>query len=302
VDALLVNTGATAMRPDKTKVSNSQTLQNMSVVLLKLCEPFMGDPSRIHPGFVWSPEYHGGIYAHTGDDAVSRLGDDMHTCTEPYDPKNKFIPQCFFLCVRSLHLSLVASSSYHTNLVRQVNHTAWSVRQRNEDVATDPNFNQILSMQFANEVSLLAPEMLHDALRFFNLSAGLLLQISDKVLPFMPEHMVDDICDFVVFVRRVSAKQMEGVDLSNIFKVVVKLLSPQYASVSQQNAIKCLFVLLVALTFVTNFYLRLCAIIIFVPKWGMSCMMFTFLLIVAADLRSQQAYLATPRWEVSLIY
>jgi hypothetical protein len=159
----------------------------------------------------------------------------MQTCTEPYDPKNKFIPQCFFLCVRSLHLSLVSSSSYHTNLVRQVNHTAWSVRQRNEDVATDPNFNQILSMQFANEVSLLAPEMLHDALCFFNLSAGLLLHISDEALPFMPEHMVEDICDFVVFARRVSAKQMEGVDLSNIFKIVVKLLSPQYASVSQQN-------------------------------------------------------------------
>ena len=52
IDALLVNVGATAMRPDKTKVSNAQTLQNIAVVLLKLCEPFVNNPSRIDPGFV----------------------------------------------------------------------------------------------------------------------------------------------------------------------------------------------------------------------------------------------------------
>jgi len=192
----------------------------------------MNDASRVHPGFVWSPEYHQGVFAATGDEAVPRLGENVETCSEPYDPKNKFIPQCFFLCARSLHLSVVATSSYHSNIVRQVNHTAWNVRQRNGDVTTDPNFNHILSMQFANEVSLLAPDMLIDSLRFFNLSAGFLLQISDKALPFMPEHMVVDMCDFVVFVTRFSAKQMEGVNLGNVFRLVVKLLSPQYAHVS----------------------------------------------------------------------
>jgi len=229
-DALLVNTGATAMRPDRNKVSSAQTLQNIAVVLLKLCEPFISDSSRIHPGFVWSPEHHGGIFATSGDDAVSRLGDMSQTCNEPYEPKNKFIPQCFFLCVRALHLSLVASGSFHTNIVRQVNHMAWSIRQRNNDVATDPNFNQILSMQLAHEVSVLAPEMINDALRFFNLSAGFLVQISDQALALMPEHMVDDMCDYVVFVSRFSPKELEGVDLGNIFKVVVKLLSPQYSN------------------------------------------------------------------------
>ena len=232
VDALLVNVGATAIRPDKNKVSNPQTLENISVVLLKLCEPFMNNPSRIHPGFVWSPEHHGGVFATDGDDAVSTLGENTGKCSEPYDAKNKFIPQCFFLCARSLHLSVVARSSFHSNILAQVNRSAWEIRQRNGDVASDPNFNQILAMQFANEVSLLAPEMLNDSLRFFNLSAGLLLNISDNVLPFMPEHMVVDMCDFIVFISRCSPKQMEGVELGNVFKVVVKLLSPQYANVS----------------------------------------------------------------------
>ena len=165
IDALLVNISATALRPDRTKVSSQQTLQNISVVLLKLCEPFMDKPSRIDPGFVSSPLDHGGIFASNGDDAVPRLNDNNTAPSQPFNPKNKFIPLCFFLCARSLHLSVVASSGYHANsLVRQVNLTAWNLRQRNADVMGDRQFSHLLSMQFANEVSLLAPEIVVDSL------------------------------------------------------------------------------------------------------------------------------------------
>jgi len=78
-------------------------------------------------------------------------------------------------------------------------------------------------------VSLLASDMVVASLRFLNLSAGFLYNIDDASLPSMPEHFVDDICDIIVFVTRVSAKTMEKLDLGNIFRVVVKLLSPLYA-------------------------------------------------------------------------
>ena len=231
IDALLVNIGATALRPDKMKVSTPTTLSNITITLLKLCEPFFNDVSRIHPGFVWTEEEHGGIYSTTGDDVVSRLGDHLEPPSAAYDVKNKFIPKFFFLCARSLHLSLVASASYHQNLCRQLSHIHYTTRQRNEDLASNPQFNQLLSMQFANEVALLAPDMVSDALKFFNLSAGFLLKVDDEALSLMPEHMVDDICDYLDFVTRFASDTMGGVDLSNVFKVVVKLLSPQYASV-----------------------------------------------------------------------
>lgn len=89
-------------------------------------------------------------------------------------------------------------------------------------------------MQFANEVSLLSPEMMISSLHFFNLSAGFLLQIPDEALPFMPEHLVVDICDYITFVTRFSAMQMKGVNLGDVFRIVVKLLSPTYASVSTE--------------------------------------------------------------------
>ena len=225
-DALLVNIGATAFRPDKTKVSNPQTLQNISVVLLKLCQPFINDPSRIDPGFVSSPDHHNGIFQTNGDNAVPRLNESNSTPLKEYNPTNTFIPLCFFLCTRSLHLSVVANAAHHLSIARQVNHI-WHNSNNN-----DPQLNHILSIQLANEVSLLAPEMIVDTICFFNLSAGFLLQVEDESLPLMPEHMVEDICSFIVFVTRFAARDMEKADVGNIFRVVVKLLSPKYASVS----------------------------------------------------------------------
>lgn len=230
-DALLVNVGATALRPDKTKVSNPQTLQNIAVALLKLCEPFRHDHSRIHPGFVWSEKDHLGVYSATGDNAVPRLGEISELSPEPYDPKNKFIPQCFFLCVRALHLSVVTGAEFHTGISRQASHTAWNIRQRGGDISSDPNLNHILSIQYANETSLLAPDFVADSLRFFNLVARFLLDIDDKFLPRMPEHMVEDLCEYVVFVTRFAPESMRGIDLGGVFRVVVKLLNPKYANI-----------------------------------------------------------------------
>ena len=236
-DALLVNTGATAMRPDRTKVSNSQTLLNIGVTLLKLCEPFVCDPKKfklIDSGFILSPEHHKNVFAMTGDDAIPRLSQNPSTAAQQstYNPKNTFIPQLFFFTARMLHLGLIPSSGYHTNLARRVNHTAYSLSQRNADVMNDNDFNQILGMQYASETTILNPDMLSDALRFFNVCASFLNNIDDERLPLMPEHLVDDMCDLITFETRMATKAMQGIDLGNVFKLTVKLLSPRFAHVS----------------------------------------------------------------------
>ena len=87
-------------------------------------------------------------------------------------------------------------------------------------------------MQYANEVSVLNPDLLTDALRFMNCCAGFLNSIDDEKLPSMPEHLVDDMCDLITFTSRMATKVMQGVDFGNVFKVTVKLLSPNYAQVS----------------------------------------------------------------------
>ena len=235
MDALLVNVGADAFRPDKTKVCQTHTLLNLSTVLLKLCEPFIHDPTRIDCGFIASPHDHGGVFSLMGEHAVSRLGENEALDANPnipvYQPKNAFIPQVFFFCARSIHFGLASSASYHTTLTRQVNHTMWNLRQRNADAAHDPALNHLLTMQYSNEVTILAPSNLEDTLKFVNLIAGVVLRVRDDILPFIPEHFLDDICDILVFVARFQPKALEKVDLGDVFRVSVKLLSPKYAYV-----------------------------------------------------------------------
>jgi len=234
IDALLVNTGASAMRPDPAKVSKTPTLINISVVLLKLCEPFMDSSTKaalIDANFVASSADHGGVYSTVGDDAVARLGGA--TSTEiTYDPKNKFIPQCFFFAARSLHLGVVPLSAFTHNLHRNINHTAYTLQQRNSDLASDPNFSHLISLQRANEVTLYSDEMLSATLNFCNVMAQFLTKLDASQLGMMPEHFVDDICEILRFLAKSKPKHLSGHDYGNIFRMVVKLLSPEFSSVS----------------------------------------------------------------------
>lgn len=236
MDALLVNIGATAMRPDTAKVSKPTTLINISVALLKLCEPFMENDAKaglIDPGFVSSPSDHGGVFALSGDESVPRLGENNSEAS--YNPKNSFIPQCFFFAARSLHLGIVPFSAFYLNLLRNINHVHHEIRQRNGDLQTDPNFNHLVSMQRAVEVTIFLEDMIGATLRFCNLMANFLLRLDGSQLGLMPEHFVDDICEILLFlakVTRIKPKLMQGHDYGSIFRMVVKLLSPESANVS----------------------------------------------------------------------
>lgn len=234
VDALLLNTHATAMRPDPSKVSSTATLMNLSVILLKLCEPFVSNEKKadlIDPGFVSSDKDHKGVYTTTGDDAVPRLGENPTPPTEPYDPKNSFIPQCFYFAARMLSFGIVPLSAFHHNLLRNISHMHWELRNRNADIRSDPNFSRLMAMQHANEITLYAEEMVTDTLRFCNLMAGTLLKMDDEQLCLMPEFFVDDICSILQHMAKMKPNLLKGADFRNVFQMVVKLLSPTYAHV-----------------------------------------------------------------------
>ena len=237
-DALLVNVGATAMRPDQNKVSKTPMLMNLSVVLLKLCEPFMNNDKKaalVDAAFCSSSKDHGGVFASTGDDLVPRLGvvADGDTAVVVYEPKNSFIPQCFFFAARSLHLGIVPLSAFHHNLLRNISHNAWTLQQRNADLQSDPNFANLLGMQRANEVTLYEEETIASTLRFCNLMAQFLLRLDGSQLGLMPEHFVDDICEILMFLASPNVgrpKLLSGHEYGNIFRMVVKLLSPEFAN------------------------------------------------------------------------
>ena len=222
------------MRPDSTKVSSTSLLLNASVTLLKLCDPFVADEKKhrlIAPGFVSSADHHRGIFATTGDDALPRLGEADDSAVD-FAPKNAFIPTCFFFTVRSLALGIVPLLSQHENLLRHISHQHWELSSQNRDIHSDPHFCMLVSRQRSNEVALFQEEMVTDSLRFCNLIAKFLHELSDEDLKRMPEHFVDNICDILMGVSKMKPKLLRGIELRHVFKLVVKLLSPTYASVS----------------------------------------------------------------------
>jgi ubiquitin conjugation factor E4 B len=232
--------GASAMRPDATKVSSSNMLLNMSIVLLKLCEPFVDADKKQHlidPGFVSSPEDHGGVFETKGDNAVARLGesDEDAAMVDPYNPKNSFIPQCFFFCARALHFGIVPLLSYHENLLRHISHAHWDITQNGRDLQSDPHFSILVGKQRSNEVALYQEEMVADTLRFCNLTAKVLFNMDDHVLRTMPEDFVSDVCDIIMAIAKLKPKMLRGIQLGYVFKLVVKLLSAKYASVSEMK-------------------------------------------------------------------
>jgi hypothetical protein len=263
IDALNVNVGASAMRPDATKVSSSNMLLNMSIVLLKLCEPFVDADKKQHlidPGFVSSAEDHGGVFETKGDNAVARLGesDEDAAMLDPYNPKNSFIPQCFFFCARALHFGIVPLLSYHENLLRHISHAHWDITQNGRDLQSDPHFSILVGKQRSNEVALYQEEMVADTLRFCNLTAKVLFNMDDNVLRTMPEDFVSDVCDIIMAIAKLKPKMLRGIQLGYVFKLVVKLLSAKYASVSESE-VMCFASLVLILALFLVLWMNVCS-------------------------------------------
>jgi Ubiquitin elongating factor core len=235
IDCMLVNPGATAMRPDTSKVSSQALLLNTSIVLLKLCEPFVLDEKKhylIDPGFISSEKDNHGVFPTSGDDTLPCLGeksDDDAFSLKPYAPKNAFIPQCFFYTARSLALAIVPMLSQHENLLRHISHMHWELRNQNQDIQSEPRFSILMARQRANEVALFQEEMVVDTLRFCNLMAKVLYEMDDENLRHMPEHFVDNICDILMNIADLKPKLLRGMEFRYVFSMVVKLLSPKYA-------------------------------------------------------------------------
>jgi Ubiquitin elongating factor core len=238
-DLLLVNTGASAMRPDPTKVSGTGLLLNTQQVLLRLCQPFLTDASKQHlidPCYLADPAAHGGVYATTGDAAVPRLGDSDAT-PGAYQPKNTFIPTCFFLTARAVHYGIVPLLSAHETVLRQISHLHWDISNNAaRSVYTDPHFGMLVARQRCMEVALYQEELVADSLQFVNCLAQFIVTCSDQHLAMVPEDFVSDACDVVTAISKFKSKLLTGVNLRNVFHMVVKLLSPQYATVSAKNA------------------------------------------------------------------
>lgn len=250
-DALLVNYGADAMRPDASKVSSPGLLLNLSAALLKLCEPLVLDADNkiqfIKPSFVSSPRDHGGVFETTGDHAVARLGSlsdgEDAFMIEAYNPKNRFISPCFFFCARSLHYGLAPALSHHESLLRHIMYQHHDIRDAGRDIRSDPHFGMLLCRQRAAEVALFEPTQALDTLKFCDFMSRVLLEMDDKLLRTMPEDFINDCCSIITSIAKLKSELLKGLTLRYVFQMSVKMLSPGYGTVRRLDSLStCLTV------------------------------------------------------------
>ncbi|GMH92464.1 hypothetical protein TL16_g12355 [Triparma laevis f. inornata] len=240
-DSLIVNcrAGGDVNYRDASKNSSTHTMLNIATVLLKLSGPFVGSEEKrklIDPSFVWSEEAHGGVYASSGDEKVDRLNCDTPTPknVDPNQPAKdfNFITNCFFLTARALNLGLFPLTSTYHSLGRQLGHMNWQIRSRGGDAASDPNFNRALSMHMAHEVVAADPELIREAVKFYDVLAEMMCSLDTDTVQAMPEFFVDDVCSILNFAateRGVPSDVLKGVSVANIFNLVIRLLSPAHA-------------------------------------------------------------------------
>lgn len=220
------------MEKDTTKISCEELLYNLSVVLLKLCDPFVSNPEKaalVDPGFVTSPRSHGGVYDLSGDNALTRLGENLSHSEDEYNPKNSFIPLCFFFCSRALALSVVPGMDHYDGVSRNVNIMGWRIRQANGDIFSDRRFNHVLQVKYALGIIVKSPTYATDVYRFYNAVAGFLARLDNDQLRTMPEHLVSDVCTALDFAADHTTKLLSGIDFGNSFRMTVKLLSKDCA-------------------------------------------------------------------------
>jgi Ubiquitin elongating factor core len=235
------------------------------MLLLKLCQPFVNANDKQHlidPQFVLNTTVkpHGGVFDVTGDHAIPRLGGTMIESSTSYNPKNAFIPFCFFFCAHTLHLSIVPGLRQNENLLRHISHYHHEIMARNggehgggsDAIQNDPRFASLIARQRSEDVSLFQEEYIDMVLQFTNFTAKVLydymtpentnendnMDNSAIVIANMPEEFISDICDIVLTIVTLKPKVLSGHDFRFMFQLFVKLLSPQYATVcTNYNAI-----------------------------------------------------------------
>jgi len=236
-DALQINANANALRPDYTVLTSPTTQLNLQAVLLKLCEPIVSDDKKlklIDPGFLSSQEANGGVFPTTGEISVARLGGEevlSEMDTSEYNPKNAFIPQCFWYCARALHCGLMPQLDLHESLLRHISYQHRELRSAGRDVRSDARFAMLVARQHSEEVALFQPELITDTLKFVDYMCHVLVELPDSELRKIPEDFVSDAVGGVVAVAEQKAKLLRNIDLRHIFGLVVKLLSPKYAGI-----------------------------------------------------------------------
>lgn len=229
-EALAMNAGAEATRPDPMRVSSDGFLLNLAMLLLNLAKPFVEDPAKaakiLHSThFTRSPAQHFGAFPSD----LTPLHAQAATADEVDADGPNFITQCFFLTWRALHLGPVRQLSRHRELLQALNQRHRHSPNPNED----PQVIMLMQRHLRGLAGLVQPELMREAFAFLATAARWLMPLVEAVhaegqhLPPMPEHFVEDVVVLPALVQIVHPQTIPEVSpfLGSVFEVAIALLA-----------------------------------------------------------------------------
>lgn len=244
--AVHVNAERAKENPDMNITSSDGMMLNLTMVLLRLCGPFLPPESTkahlINAAFLAAqtpvfPFDVTKLLGHTTDHDTRSVG------VSPFN----FITRCYFLTARAVHIGPVSAMGHYMRILRQLSYFQSRMNDSNADPRLRAHFDSLATSKMVLDAELLHPDLLHDVLRFVLLSASVVTSIcrgtaaagpltlplpdpaGNTLLQHVPEHLVDDICTVLIFVARLQPKALHAFALDDLLELILLVLSsPAY--------------------------------------------------------------------------
>eukprot|EP00301_Raphidiophrys_heterophryoidea_P005361 c12258_g1_i1.p1 GENE.c12258_g1_i1~~c12258_g1_i1.p1 ORF type:complete len:765 (+),score=199.61 c12258_g1_i1:48-2297(+) len=241
---LVRNQSREKMRYDFRLLASEGYLMNLSAVCLRLCSPFL-DP--LSPKLK-NIDYRYILFGKHGlfNDDQTRLNarpDEIQALKAKeatQDTKFPFICEIFFITMRSLHLSWHASVRTFTNLLMQYQQLK---RQRERTDNADPNvkrldqeLDHLSQIRISMEAHMLGDNMLELMNQFYAVTMSWVTSIAnpnnEQMFPSppparlccLPEWIIEDIADFLIFLCRYFPSAMRKVRVMDMVMFCIQFM------------------------------------------------------------------------------
>ncbi|KAG1711371.1 hypothetical protein DVH05_008625 [Phytophthora capsici] len=253
--AMQVNVERAKENPDANITATNGMFVNLTMVLLKLCGPFLAPKSKkaqlIKTEYLTTQNplfpYDETRLVGTGTDNTSGQDDRSILNTSDFN----FITRCYFITARAMHLGPVGMMGQYMRLLRQLSYFQSRMNAPNADPRLKAHFDQMAAAKMIMDAELLHPDFLHEMIRFSLLTCAVVNSICtgsnvfdastlelplsapdmkvNTVLKHVPEHLVDDLCSVLKFVARLQPKALNAFELNELLKMIIIFLSsPSY--------------------------------------------------------------------------
>ncbi|TDH68810.1 hypothetical protein CCR75_001400 [Bremia lactucae] len=255
-EAMQVNAERAKENPDINITSSNGMFVNLTMVLLRLCGPFLapdsGKTKLIKTEYLTMQNH---LFPYDETTLVS-CGTDSGLAQHDTRQIGKtsdfnFITRCYFVTARAMHLGPVGMIGQYMRLLRQLSYFQSRMSAPDADPRLKAHFDQMATTKMIMDAELLHPDFIHEMIRFSLLTSAVVSSIcagssyldrrllvlplpapdnkTSALLQHVPEHLVDDLCTILKFVARLQPNALNTFELKALLTMILIFLSsPSY--------------------------------------------------------------------------